>query len=168
MQADQRSHLAQRQAALVAALSGTGDMPPGFAEERLRAAVISLHTKRRRAVARAWPCLLDDLRDRFPSLFDEFAAETPLPAYGGPLSDGRAFLRWLARREPLPEGVELQVLAYELRYVGSASGPKPRRGLGLKIACLRRPPRLVVGWRWLWGREHWLTLKMDWWNRPAR
>jgi hypothetical protein len=107
--------LAEQQAALVAALAGTGDVPPGFDPARVRAAASALAFKRARAAAQAWPGLRAMLGDDFRNRFAAYASTTPLPQHGGPLADGRAFVRYLAARLPLSDDVTLQALSFDLR-----------------------------------------------------
>ena len=123
--------LAALQAELVAALAGRVDPPTGFDAARIRATAVSLASKRRRAVARAWPGIATALGDHYAERFDAYAETNPLPRDGGPLADGRAFLRWLdARGETLDE-CRLQALAVDLRHRRTATGLAPRRGLAL-------------------------------------
>lgn len=128
-----RARLAARQAELVRALAGRGDAPPGFAPERLRAAAVSLEKKRLREVALAWPALVQALGEDFTPRFRGFAARTPVPPAGGPLADGRAFVRTLAPQE-WTDDVRLAVLAADLR----------RRCPAFAFARLRQARRLVV------------------------
>ncbi len=135
---DGRARLAEQQAALVRALTGRGDPPAHFDAERLRLAASSLASKRRQEAARAWPALARCLGERFRERFDDFAAQTPLPAQGGPLADGRAFVQTLAAGE-WTDDVRLEVLAVDLR-----------RGARLRIAWLRQARRLMIGGRLPW------------------
>lgn len=106
--------LADRQAALVAALAGAGEVPAGFDEARVRAAAAALAFKRARAAAQAWPDVHAMLKDDYRKRFAEYAAVTPIPRHGGPLADGRAFVRYLATRMPLSDDVTLQALSVDL------------------------------------------------------
>jgi hypothetical protein len=160
MSVDARADLAARQAELVAALAGRVAPPAGFDVGRLQAAASSLATKRLRAVARAWPGVAAALGDRFGECFRAFAGTSPPPAAGGPLADGRAFLRWLAAREELPEAGRLQALAVDLRFAEGPNGLAPRRWPALKIALLRNPRRLVIGLRLPWLGERWLSFPL--------
>jgi hypothetical protein len=141
-----RERLAEQQAALVRALTASGEAPAGFDAERLRLAATSLANKRRQEVARAWPALVRCLGERFRERFDAFAEKTPLPSEGGPLADGRAFARALAR-EVWTDEARLEVLAVDLRQARCAGGLRPRRGVAVKVAWLRERRRLVVGVR---------------------
>ena len=147
------------QAELVAAVSGRAPAPAGFDAGSIRAAAASLAAKRRRSVARAWPVLPEVLGDGFAERFDAFASQSPLPRIGGPLADGRAFLRWLAVTGEAPEAFVLPALAVDLRYVQTADGLRPRRGPMLKAAVIHEPRRLVMAIRLPGLREWWLSLR---------
>jgi hypothetical protein len=151
---DARAELAARQAALVAALTAGAAPPAGFDTRRLRAAAASLAVKRRRAVARAWPGLAGVLDERFTA----FTASTPLPRDGGPLADGRAFVRWLGGAAPA--ACRLQALAVDLRYARTAGGLVARRGPVLKVVVLPEPRRLVLALRLPGLGERWLTIPL--------
>jgi hypothetical protein len=122
-----RAALADRQAALVAALTGRGEIPPGFDVDRVGAAAAALAAKRARAVAHAWPGLSAMLGKRFRERFDAYAALTALPEAGGPLADGRAFVRVLAAAGPLADRVALQALAVDQQLRLTPRGLVPRR-----------------------------------------
>jgi len=94
---DTRRRLAAEQATLVRVLTGTDPAQPGFDPARLQAAAASLARKRLQAVKRAWPVLSNALGESLASLFAAYAAGHPLPRHGGPLADGWAFARTLAR-----------------------------------------------------------------------
>lgn len=158
MSAEARADLAARQAELVAALTGHGDVPTGFDRVRVEAAAASLARKRRRSVARAWPGMAEALGERFAELFDAYAAQSPLPLQGGPLADGRAFAHWLTAAGQLPEAGKLEALAVDLRYVGHAAGLRLRRSPALEAALLDQPRRLVLGMRLPLIGERWLAL----------
>jgi hypothetical protein len=160
MSDEARARLAAAQAALVAAVAGDGDVPPGFDRSRLGAAAASLAAKRSRAAARAWPGLADALGDDFARRFAAFAARAPLPRHGGPLADGWAFARALAAAGELPESLRPQLVAVGLRYAECADGLRPRRGLSARAALLRRPRRLLLAVRLPWVGERWLTVPL--------
>jgi hypothetical protein len=160
MSLDGRAKLGQMQAALLAALAGAAAAPAGFEPARLQAAVRSLASKRRRAVVRAWPNLVAALGDRYLQLFAAFAAQAPLPLWGGALADGHAFACWLQARHALPEAARLELLAVDLRYRARTDGLVPRRGASLQIAFLRHPRRLVVALRWPRLGEWWRILRV--------
>lgn len=142
--AEARARLAAQQAALVTALMAGGAPPAGFDVTRLRAAADSLARKRAGAVARAWAGLARALGRRFGELFTAYAEMSPLPREGGPLADGRAFARWLARRGELPQAGRLQALAVDLRYSEDRDGLVPRRWPACRFAWLGQPRRLIV------------------------
>lgn len=131
-----RPSLADQQAALVAALTGNGPIPPGFDAQRVQAAAGALAAKRARAVVQAWPGLRTLLGSGLRVRFDAYAARVPLPELGGPLADGRAFVRALRAQMALTDDVRLQALAVDQRWRVT------RRGL-----VRRRVPR--VGFAWL-------------------
>ncbi len=160
MSAEARARLAAMQADLVAALAAGAGPPAGFDAERVRLAAASLASKRRQAVARAWPDLAAALADRFGPRFEAFAAQTPLPAAGGPRADGRAFAAWLARQGELPEACRLHALAVDLRYVRTAAGLRPRRGPALKALLLRQARSLVLAVYFPWLGERWLSIPL--------
>ena len=104
--------LAERQAAVVAALVGGADVPAGFAVDRVRAASAALLRKRAGEVSAAWPLLAASYGTAWTSTFAAWAAGRP-PA--GALRDGWDFahaagdsLPELARRE-LAERAERRV-----------------------------------------------------------
>ena len=167
MPVDTRARLAQEQAALVTALAGHAAAPPGFDLDRIHAAAASLANKRRRAVARAWPVLAESLGDRFAERFDGYAQSAPLPRLGGPLADGRAFLRWLEAMGEMPEACRLPALAVDLRYRSVATGLVPRRGFAFKTTVLSTQRRLIVGLRLPWLDGHWVSLPLSWGVRPV-
>jgi hypothetical protein len=159
--ADARSRLAARQAELVRALTGQGEPPAGFDPARLLAAARSLARKRMREVARAWPALSGSLGDTFAARFRDFAAVTPSPTEGGPLADGRAFVRTLAAGE-WTDAARLEVLAVDLHWRSCPRGLSPRRGPFLTAARLRQARRLVVALRLSRTRVHTLSLPLGW------
>jgi len=106
-------NLAEQQAALIAALTCTGDVPPGFDPVRVRAAASALAFKRARAVAQAWPGVRVMLGDDFRNRFAAYASTASLPQNGGPLADGRAFVRYLAAWMPLSDDITLQALSFD-------------------------------------------------------
>jgi hypothetical protein len=147
--------LAARQAELVSALTGAGPAPASFDADRVAAAAEALGRKRARAAARAWPTLAAALGDRFAELFADYARTAPLPRRGGPLADGRAFVRRLTAASRLPDEARLQVLAVDLEYAGSADGLVPRRGPAIQAAWLRGSRRLILGVRLPWLGIYW-------------
>jgi hypothetical protein len=160
MSVEARANLGQKQAALMAALVGAAPAPAGFESTRLQTAARSLASKRRRSVARAWPNLVAALGDRYFQLFDDFAAQTPLPRHGGPLADGYAFAHRLRVQGELPEAGRLEIMGVELRCRVRKDGLMVRRWGSMQFAFLRHPLRLVVAFRWpRWG-ERWGTIRI--------
>jgi hypothetical protein len=143
-----RERLGQQQAALVRALTGRGEAPPGFVEGQVETAARSLASKRRQEVARAWPALAACLGEKFVERFDRFAAETPLPAEGGPLADGRALARAL-RAEELSDEARAEVFWVDLRWRSVPAGLVPRRVVVMRAVWLRQKRRLLLGMRLL-------------------
>jgi hypothetical protein len=161
MSAEARAQLAAQQAAVVSSLAGLRAAPDGFDVSRMRATALALATKRRRAVARAWPALTLMLGDRFAELFRGYGENAPLPLRGGPLADGRAFLRWLASAGENTDACSLQTLAIDLRFRSTSDGLVPRRGPALRVVLLHGPLRLVIGLRLPWLGEHGLTVPLE-------
>jgi hypothetical protein len=155
-----RSRLAAQQAELVRALAGLGAAPEGFDPRRVQATAVALQTKRAMALARAWPALVRALGDRFEESFTAYASATPLPREGGPLADGRAFARRLARAGALPEAGRLEVLAVDLHHVATTDGLIRRRGFAWVAALLKEPRRVVVGVRLPWLGARWVTVPL--------
>jgi hypothetical protein len=160
MSAEARSRLATMQAQLASALACQSPPPVGFDAERIQAAAAALATKRQRAVARAWPGLTEALGDCFGELFRAYARTTALPRVGGPLADGRAFVRFVAGARELPEGIRIQALAVDLRYAAAGDGLVPRRWPSLKAAFLSNPRRLIVALRVPRIGERWLSVPL--------
>lgn len=128
--------LAEQQAAIVAALTRNGPVPDGFDLDRVQAAADALAFKRARAVARAWPGLRAMLGAELRARFATYVSHARLPEQGGPLADGRAFVRWLAGQMPLADDVALQVLSVDQRWRQTARGLVPRRGPRVGFAWL--------------------------------
>jgi len=85
-----REELAQRQAALVAALVAGSPVPPGFDETRVRASASALLRKRAGEVAAVWPMLSASFGPQWNIAFAAWAAARP-PL--GALRDGWDFAR---------------------------------------------------------------------------
>lgn len=154
-----RASLAEQQAALVAALTGNGPVPAGFDVDRVQAAADALAAKRARAVAQAWPGLRAMLGNTLRARFATYAATTPLPAWGGPLVDGRRFVAALARDTALSPDVALQALACDQHWRLTADGATARRWP--RIAVLRVASMLVVAA----GSAEWRIALPGWWRR---
>jgi hypothetical protein len=117
--------LAQRQAALVAALTAGTAVPPGFDARLVEAARVALLRKRAGEVARQWPELAWALRAEWHRQWSAWAATRPTQ---GSLRDGWDLARELADRGTLPAeaGPELAAREATLRYDGTTA-PQPRR-----------------------------------------
>ncbi|BCL12773.1 hypothetical protein [Micromonospora sagamiensis] len=122
--------LADRQAALVAALVAGADAPPGFDTHRLDAARTALLRKRAGEVGRHWPLLAAGLGRAWPATFLGWAAGRPTR---GGLRDGWDLARTLRADGTLPPMAagELAVREATSHY----DGERPPR--------LRRLPAVV-------------------------
>jgi hypothetical protein len=127
--------LAERQAALVAALVAGGPVPAGFDPARLAATRRALLRKRAGEAARAWPLLAASLGADWTRRFAAYA-DGREPA--GALRDGWDLARTLRGQGELAGGAVAELAEREaaLRYDG-ASAPRPRRWAGLR-RLLRR------------------------------
>jgi hypothetical protein len=126
------SDLADRQAALVAALTSGAPVPPGFDARLVEIARVSLLRKRAGEVARHWPGLAGALGGRWTPEFVHWAAERPTR---GSLRDGWDLARELTATERLPPaaGAELATREATWHYDG-ATTPRPRRMPALRHA----------------------------------
>jgi hypothetical protein len=129
-------NLAERQAALVAALVAGGTLPPGFDPARLAAARRALLRKRAADAARLWPLLAGSLGADWARVF---AAHRDGHEPVGALRDG-----WdvaVALREcgelPASAAAELAVREATMRYDGRGA-PRRRSLAGRAMAALRR------------------------------
>jgi hypothetical protein len=138
--------LADRQAAVVAALVAGAPAPPGFDTHRVRATAAALLRKRTGEVAAAWPLLAAALGADWSASFGAWAAGRP-PA--GALRDGWDFARFLDRLPALAAG---ELAAREVTWHYDGVGP-PRR---------RRGP----AWRRAGGAVY-LQLAGHLWRTPA-
>jgi hypothetical protein len=100
------------QADLVRALVAGGPAPAGFDAAAVEAAARSLIGKRRREAARAWPAVSACLGEEYGAFFDAHARRTPPPLEGGPLADGRAFVRSIPWGR-LDDAARLEVLHHD-------------------------------------------------------
>ncbi|WP_257463344.1 hypothetical protein [Archangium lipolyticum] len=157
---EDREALARAQAALLAALTGHEELPPGFDPERVRAATEALAHKREHSVVATWPELARALGAEFHPLFDRYAAEEPLPHEGGPMADGWRFARWLETQARFPAAATLESLRVSLRFRPTAEGLIPRRGPVFRLRYLRPQRTLVLAIRWKPGRETWWRLRL--------
>lgn len=126
--------LAERQAALVAALVAGDGPPPGFDPARLDAARRALLRKRAGEAARQWPVLATSFGPRWVPIFAAF--HDGRPSEGG-LRDGWDVAR--AHRADLTSDAAAELAEREalLRYDGR-SAPRPRRLGRLRLALRHR------------------------------
>ena len=125
--------LADRQAALVEALTAGKPVPPGFDPSRLEAARAALIRKRAGEVSRQWPTLAAGLGTAWTSAFTAWAATRPTQ---GSLRDGWDFARHLLARNALPAlaAAELAEREATWHYDGAAP-PTRRRAPALRITA---------------------------------
>lgn len=125
--------LADRQAALVAALTGGSRVPAGFDARLVQVARVALLRKRAGEVAKQWPMLAAGLGARWTPVFTGWAAAR---ATEGSLRDGWDLARELHGRGELPAsaGEELATREATLRYDGR-SAPAPRHAPALRRAA---------------------------------
>jgi hypothetical protein len=119
------SSLAERQAALVAALTAGAAVPPGFDDRLIEVARVALLRKRAGEVARQWPELVRASGDQWWAQWSAWATTRPTQ---GSLRDGWDLARELVARRELPAaaGVELAAREAALVYDGKTA-PRPRR-----------------------------------------
>ncbi|MEU8821037.1 hypothetical protein [Actinoplanes sp. NPDC048796] len=123
--------LADRQAALVEALTAGRAVPEGFDGFRFEAARVALLRKRAGEVARQWPLLAAGLGDRWKQEFAKWATARPTQ---GSLRDGWDFARDLAARDALPPMAAPELAEREAtwKYDGR-SAPQARRAPALRL-----------------------------------
>ncbi|MYS22377.1 hypothetical protein GA0115240_140658, partial [Streptomyces sp. DvalAA-14] len=97
-----RAALAAAQAALLAALVGAGEIPPGFDADRIRVQSRALLEKRARAARAHHPWLGLALGDTYLQAFAAFARTCPQLAGSHAHDDAAAFERHLAAGGLLP------------------------------------------------------------------
>jgi hypothetical protein len=115
--------LAERQAALVAALVAGAPDPPGFDPTRLSAARRALLRKRAGEAAKHWPVLAASLGSRWSTVFAAYyACREP----AGGLRDGWDLARALRPELSVDAAAELRDREALWRYDG-ARPPQPRR-----------------------------------------
>jgi hypothetical protein len=115
--------LAERQAALVAALVAGAPDPPGFDPARLAAARRALLRKRAGEAAKHWPVLAASLGSRWSTVFAvHYACREPV----GGLRDGWDLARALRPDLSADAAAELRDREALWRYDG-ACPPRPRR-----------------------------------------
>ncbi len=128
-----RAALAERQAALVAALVAGEPDPAGFDAVRLAAARRALLRKRAGEAAKAWPVLAASLGARWASTF---AAHHAGRAPGGALRDGWDLARALRAELTTDAAAELAEREALLRYDG-VEPPRPRPRGRVRLALRR-------------------------------
>jgi hypothetical protein len=128
--------LADRQAALVAALTSGALVPDGFDVRLVEAARVALLRKRAGEVARQWPRTAAAFGDGWTREFARWAARRPTQ---GSLRDGWDLARDLQARGALPAAAGEELAAREVawRYDGR-SEPRIRRGPALLRAARAR------------------------------
>jgi hypothetical protein len=144
---DARSRLAMMQGELVRGLVRQGAPPADFDTVRVEAAARALAAKRARAVLQAWPVLAQALGESFFERFAAYAAGTTIPHRGGPLADGRFFIRYLSKAGALPDAARVEALWVDLRYRSCRDGLRPRRWLGIAVVFFRDSRCLLLGIR---------------------
>src|SRR5262249_25965291 len=84
------------------------------------------------------------------------AKTSTAPRLGGPLADGRTFIRFLAVQRTLPDPGKLEALWVDLRYRTIRDGLVPRRGGAIKFALLGQSRLLVISLSlpWLGAPQH--------------
>ncbi|GAA2467991.1 hypothetical protein [Winogradskya humida] len=127
------SSLADRQAALVAALTSGAPVPAGFDGRMVEIARVALLRKRGGEVARQWPALHAALGAGWLREWSAWAAARPT---NGSLRDGWDFARDLVSRDALPReaGAELASREAAMRYDGQTS-PQTRRLPAIRTAA---------------------------------
>lgn len=118
------AELARAQAALVAALTGTGPTPAGFDAGRLEVARKALLRKRSGEVAKSWPLLRAALGARFLPAFSSWAADRPTT---GGWRDGFAFAGYLDQRQELPAAARPEWQRRRLQWSVDRTGTVSRR-----------------------------------------
>lgn len=130
-----REQLAQRQAALIAALHGTAPIPDGFDERLVRAAGDALARKRAGAVATLWPMLRLEFGPEWIEQFRQWAAGR---VAHDALRDGWDFAR--TYRDRLGAGARLELAEREVAWRYDGVEPPHRR----RAPALRRVGRTVL------------------------
>ncbi|GAA0804220.1 hypothetical protein [Spirilliplanes yamanashiensis] len=142
--------LADRQAALVAALTAGAPVPPGFDARLVEVARTALLRKRAGEVARQWPLLAAAHGPRWPATFAAWAAARPT---NGSVRDGWDLARAQAASGVLPRLAAEELAAREATFRYDGTGAVRRRRapalaraagavavqVGGRVRLLRRP-----------------------------
>ena len=120
------SSLAQRQAALVAALVQGDPVPPGFDPVRVRATADALLRKRAGEVGERWPTLRAQFGPQWMEVFTSWASCRPPQ---GSVRDGWDFARHLASTGALSGPAAVDLAAAEATYVYDGASTPRRRHL---------------------------------------
>ncbi|MEQ4305650.1 hypothetical protein ABNF97_30435 [Plantactinospora sp. B6F1] len=129
--------LADRQAALVAALVAGAPLPPGFDARLVAVARSALLHKRAGEVARHWPLLAAGHGRRWPAVFAAWAAGRPT---SGSIRDGWDLARHLAADGALPWRAAEELAAREAGWRYDGRTPPRRR----RRPALRRTGTVLV------------------------
>lgn len=116
----ERNGLAADQVRLLESLVGAAPAPPGFDRERVAVVRASLRAKRIREVAVRWPATAAWMGEDLAERFGAYADRCPVPAHGGPTSDGACFIAGLGR------GAGDDAARQEWRRAGAATGWRRR------------------------------------------
>ncbi len=96
-----RDTLAQRQAALLAALLAGADPPERFDAEQIAIQAAALRAKRRNVISRHRPDVADALGERFADLCDAYMVSHPRRVDMPARRDADEFAGWLAEQNEL-------------------------------------------------------------------
>lgn len=142
------TELEEQQAALVAALTGTGPSPAGFDAARLEVARKALLRKRAGELTRSWPLLRAALGAGFLPAFSQWAEHRPT---AGGWRDGFAFASFLDQRGELPADARGEWAPRRLQWSVDRTGTVRRRRLPATAVVdgrvLLQVGGRVVGWR---------------------
>ncbi|GIH07235.1 hypothetical protein Rhe02_53020 [Rhizocola hellebori] len=127
-------NLAERQAALVAALVAGADAPEGFDTRHLAAARAALLAKRAEEVRQVWPALCAAYGPQWAGVFARWADSRPPQ---GALRDGWDF----ALDHPPTAGGMVELRIRQATWVRPRSGPLRRRRLPMIRWCASETSR---------------------------
>jgi len=160
MHTDARKRLAEAQLELVRALVSNEIAPAEFDSSRVQATADALLLKRSHSVAQAWPGLARSLGSAFDERFALYARSRHILQEGGPLTDGRAFARTLARAGALTDEAALETLAFDLRYHVSPERVIARRGFWFGAAVLKQSLQFTIAMRLPLFGERWINVPL--------